>query len=97
MVIRSWSSVIGRGMITYRVHTIVVGRNMPVIVQAFEVKPAPLDAMPLLRLMLAADAEPLGHEVIQVIFGPTVRRATKRTVGSASKSSSAAKPPDATV
>jgi hypothetical protein len=53
----------------YRVHTILVGRNMPVIIQRFPVKPA-MDAEPLLRAILLADAELLADHTFQAVAGP---------------------------
>jgi hypothetical protein len=54
---------------SYRVHTILIGCNMPVIVQHFSFKPY-IDAMPLLRLMVQANAGLLENGVIQVLAGP---------------------------
>ena len=56
-------------MSSYRVHTVVIGRNLPVIIQHLPAKPV-LDAMPLLRLMLMANADPIEDEMFQVVAGP---------------------------
>jgi hypothetical protein len=56
-------------MTSYRVHTVVIGRNLPVIVQHLPAKPV-VDAMPLLRLMLQANARPIEDEMFQVVAGP---------------------------
>ena len=54
----------------YRVHTLLVGRNLPLIIQELATEPAPIDAMPLLRLMLEAEALPLEGDMIRIIAGP---------------------------
>ena len=57
-------------MKSYRVHTIVIGRNLPVITQTLPFKPT-VNFMPLLELMLVANAPPLAVEdLFQVIAGP---------------------------
>jgi hypothetical protein len=56
----------------YRVHTLLVGRNLPEIIQDLPAEPAPIDAMPLLRLMMQAETSPIEDEMIRMIAGPIV-------------------------
>jgi hypothetical protein len=58
----------------FRVHTILVGYDMPVIFQRFPVKPA-MNAEPLLRLILQADTELSAKHSFQAVAGSTkIRR-----------------------
>jgi hypothetical protein len=59
----------------HRVHTIVVGRNMPVIVQCALGKSA-MDPRPLLWLMLDSGVIPLDDLKVQAISGLGFSRAT---------------------
>jgi hypothetical protein len=57
-------------MRSYRVLTTVIGRKLAVVPQFLQTKPAVI-FMPLLELMLAANAPPLASEdLFRVIAGP---------------------------
>ena len=55
----------------YRVHTIIVGRNIPLIIQRLSVRPT-MEVYSLLELILLADAPIPDDAVIQVIAGPVL-------------------------
>jgi hypothetical protein len=54
----------------YRIHTLLVGRNLPEIIQDLPEEPVPIDAMPLLRLMMQAEMFQVEAQMIRFIAGP---------------------------
>jgi hypothetical protein len=56
----------------YRIHTLLVGRNLPEIIQDLPEEPTPIDAVPLLRLMLQAETFQVEAQMIRFIAGPSV-------------------------
>jgi hypothetical protein len=56
----------------YQIHTLLVGRKLPEIIQDLPEEPAPIDAVPLLRLMLQPETFQVEAKMIRFIAGPSV-------------------------